>query len=247
MLGAFGPIAHDPNILDRFMRVLESCGVIGEPRVAKLVYLATTSRLLNRVVSIAIKGPSSGGKSFVSQSVLRFFPASAFHAFTSASDKALLYSDEPLAHRVLVIYEAEGFGSDYSQYLIRTLLSEGRLRHESVIKAGNGELRPFVVEKEGPTGPIVTTTKAGLHPENETRLVSVTVNDTPEQTARIMLATARQQSVAFPDHELEAWHSLQTWLEHDERRVVVPFAMELAKRIPPIAVRLRGIGLRSSA
>jgi hypothetical protein len=232
-------VARHPRILDRFVNALESCGVIGEPRVAKLVYLATTSRLLDRIVSVAVKGPSSGGKSFVSQSVLRFFPPSAYYALTSASEKALLFSAEPLAHRMLVIYEADGLGSDFGQYLIRTLLSEGCLRHETVSKTANGELQALAVEKKGPTGLIVTTTKAGLHPENETRLVSVTVNDTPEQTKRIMLATARHQAVAFPEHELAAWHSLQTWLENDERRVVIPFASELAARIPPVAVRLR--------
>ena len=53
-------------------------GVVGERRGAKLIYLATTSRLLSRPVSIVVKGPSSGGKSFVTESVLKFFPASAF-------------------------------------------------------------------------------------------------------------------------------------------------------------------------
>ena len=38
---------------------------LGERRAGKLIYLAVTSRLLDRPVSVAVKGPSSGGKSFV--------------------------------------------------------------------------------------------------------------------------------------------------------------------------------------
>ena len=44
------------------------------------------------------------------------------------SEKALLYSKEPLSHRFLVIYEAAGISGDFAEYLVRTLLSEGHLR-----------------------------------------------------------------------------------------------------------------------
>jgi hypothetical protein len=49
--------------LERFARDLARSGVAGESRVAKLLYLAVTSKLLGRPVSVAAKEPSSGGKS----------------------------------------------------------------------------------------------------------------------------------------------------------------------------------------
>ena len=53
-----------------------------------------------------------------------------------------------------------------------------------------------MIERQGPTGLLVTTTKQRLHPENETRIVSVTIDDTAEQTARVMLkATAEGDTV----------------------------------------------------
>ena len=54
------------------------------------------------------------------------------------SDRALAYSSEPLQHRHLVIYEAAGMASEFATYLIRTLLSEGRLRYETVEKTKDG-------------------------------------------------------------------------------------------------------------
>ena len=93
------------------------------------------------------------------------------------SDRALAYSDEPLRHRHLVIYEAAGMASDFATYLIRSLLSEGRLRYETVEKTKDG-LVARVIEREGPTGLIVTTTSLRLHPENETRMLSLTITDT---------------------------------------------------------------------
>jgi hypothetical protein len=61
-------LAHEPNILERFAVELARSGVAGESRVAKLLYLAVTSRFLGRPVSIAVNGPSSGGKSYLSLS-----------------------------------------------------------------------------------------------------------------------------------------------------------------------------------
>jgi hypothetical protein len=56
------------------------------------------------------------------------------------------------------------------------------IRYELVEKTRDG-MRPRLIEKQGPTGLIVTTTATRLHPENETRLLSLAVKDTREQTA----------------------------------------------------------------
>ena len=73
------------------------------------------------------------------------------------SDRALAYSNEPLQHRHIVIYEAAGMASDFATYLIRSLLSEGCIRYDTVEKTKDG-LTARPIEREGPTGLIVTTT-----------------------------------------------------------------------------------------
>ena len=228
-------LAQSASVLDELDKVLTRLGVVGERRGAKLIYLAVTSRLLERPVSIAVKGPSSGGKSFVTESVLKFFPASAFYALTAMSDRALAYSNEPLKHRHLVIYEAAGMSGEFATYLIRSLLSEGRLRYETVEKTKDG-LAPRLIEREGPTGLIVTTTALRLHPENETRMLSLTVTDTTEQTASVFRALANE---ARGEIDLTPWQALQAWLATGPSAVSIPFADNLAALVPPIAVRLR--------
>jgi hypothetical protein len=229
-------LAKAPNILERFAEELARSGVAGESRIAKLLYLALTSRLLEKPVSVALKGPSSGGKSYVVERVLSFFPKSAYYALTAMSDRTLAYSEEPIKHRFLVIYEAAGMSGEFATYLMRSLLSEGRVRYETVEKTSEG-IKPRLIEREGPTGLIVTTTAVKLHPENETRLLSLTVTDTQDQTRAVMAALAVEASEAAPI--FEPWHALQVWLERAEHRVSVPYARILADLIPPIAVRLR--------
>ena len=191
---------------------------------------------MDRPVSIAVKGPSSGGKSFVVESTLKLFPPEAFYALSAMSDRALAYSSEPLRHRHLVIYEAAGMASEFATYLIRTLLSEGRLRYETVEKTKDG-LTPRLIEREGPTGLIVTTTSLRLHPENETRMLSLTITDTQNQTAAVFLALARDG--VEPEVDFSPWHALQMWLSKKRTAVAIPFADRLAQMVPPVAVRLR--------
>jgi hypothetical protein len=229
-------LAGHPKILDEFASELSRVGVVGERRAAQLIYLAVTSRLLDRPVSVAVKGPSSGGKSFVVESTLKFFPLEAYYSLTAMSDRALAYSSEPLKHRHLVIYEAAGMASDFATYLIRSLLSEGRVRYETVEKTKEG-LVPRLIEREGPTGLIVTTTNLRLHPENETRMLSLTITDTCEQTAAVFRALA--QEAHRDEIDLTRWQALQTWIATGPSRVSISFAHRLAELVPPVAVRLR--------
>ncbi len=136
---------------------------------------------------------------------------------------------------MLVLYEAAGMSSDFASYLVRSLLSEGRLRYETVEKTSEG-LRPRVIEREGPTGLIATTTALRLHSENETRLLSLTVSDTREQTSAVLAALAAEDSPAI---DLSRWHAFQRWLELSRCDVAIPYARKLANAVPPVAVRLR--------
>ncbi len=236
-LSECGDLARRPNILSELMKVVRACGLVGEERTIKLIYLAATSRLLLRIVSIVVKGPSGGGKSFTVETVLRFFPPEVFYVLTAMSERALAYGQETLAHRIIVLYEAAALTGDFASYLVRSLLSENRICYETVEKTKDG-LKARRIEREGPTGLITTTTAVGLHPENETRLVSVTVTDTPEQTKRIMRAQAGRQG-RIDNIDIAPWHALQRVIALEPAHIVIPFAKELADLIPPVAVRLR--------
>jgi len=228
-------LATEPNILHLAAAEVAAAGVAGESRVVRLLYLVITTRLLDRPCSIALKGPSAGGKSFLVEQTLELFPPAAYYSLSAMSDRALAYDTEPLVHRMLVIFEAAGIHSDMASYLMRSLLSEGRINYVTVDKGKSG-LTSRRIDRAGPTGLITTTTALSLHPENETRLMSVTVADTQEQTQAVMLVHARGAGAA---RDRGPWHDLQTWLADRPTDVAIAFAKTLAMAIPPVAVRLR--------
>ena len=230
-------LAMADSILVCLLKSLEADGVVGEARLVQLLYLALTSRYLLKPVSIVVKGPSSAGKSYTTQHVLRRVPDNADHALTAMSEKALAYSSVPLQHKFLVFFEASGLAGDFATYLVRSLLSEGCIRDETVEKGENGKMQARMIERKGPTGMILTTTEVSLHPENETRLLSVPVDDSPEQTRRILIGLSDRHGRSPAN--VEDWHMLHVWIGSGGPRVSIPYATQLAHSIPPIAIRLR--------
>src|SRR6266446_315672 len=56
---AAGDLIREPDVLSRFGETVQARGLIGETGNAKILYLAHTSRLFERPVSVAIKGISA--------------------------------------------------------------------------------------------------------------------------------------------------------------------------------------------
>jgi len=228
-------LLEEKSLLSRFERDLGRSGFAGDTKTAKIVFLAMISRLLDDPVSLAIKSVSSAGKSFTVSRVREFLPETAFTSMGAMSEKALMRSSLDLRHKVLVVTEAEGVSGKFATYVIRLLLSEKRMEYHSLVeKQGDWKGKRFVLE--GPTSFITTTTKIRLHPENETRLLSISTDETPEQTARIMRTIAQGGGAQI---DLDSWHALHTYLEFVDTEVHVPYAASIAKLIPPVATRLR--------
>lgn len=232
-------LAEEPRILAKFREAIRECGVVGEESIAATVYLLITSRLLDKPVSAAVKGPSSSGKSYTIEQTVRFFPDEAVIVMTAMSERALVYKKEDYQHRTLILYEAtalrEGAEDNLTAYFVRSLLSEGRIEYPVTVKK-KGEFVTQTIVKEGPTNMIVTTTKTRVHAENETRLLSLSTDDSRQQTANILKSLADESETGV---NLDEWRQLQAWLQGANHRVTIPYARQLADMVPPVAVRLR--------
>jgi hypothetical protein len=234
------PIAHSKAILDRFKAEVRGCGLVGEERNAATIYLAICSRLLDRQVSVAVKGHSASGKSWTVETVVSFFPDDEVIEFTAMSERALIYSKRDFRHRTLVVYEAtalrEGIEDNLTAYFVRSLLSEGRIEYEVTVRDEDGHFATKQITKQGPTNLLLTTTQVRVHAENETRLLSIDTDDSAEQTKRVLFELAEGSRAG---RDVEDWHALQRWLRVAEHRVEIPYGRSLAELVPPVATRLR--------
>lgn len=234
-------LAKSPDLLFLIKQSLEALGLVGEALNGLLLFLALTSRLLNKPISIIIKGSSAAGKSYLVKLVLKLFPKQAYIELTGLSPKALIYLNEDFKHRFLIIYEIHGTSDDdYTEYLIRTLLSENMIRYAVVERNNLDGHETRIIEREGPTGLITTTTHPSIHDENETRLFSIGISETPDQTKNIKSKIASDyEEINTENNEklLEDIINLQKILE--PLPVRIPFAKTLADLTPDEPLRIR--------
>ena len=151
--------------------------------------------------------------------------------------KALCYMGEKeIQHKAIFIAEYEGVrGADYA---IRTLQSEKFIEWTYVdTKRGIEKKTSRVL---GPAAFLQATTRPVLHPENETRLLFIHVDESEEQTRAIN----RSQALRYATGALQPDETILTkWQEYIRSltltQVIVPFADSVADHFPTARIRSR--------
>jgi len=125
--------------------------------------------------------------------------------------------------------------------LVRTLISEGRIVHQTTVEDPNSPTGRRVerIVREGPIA-LITTTTGELYSENETRMLSWHIHEDRDQTAAVMagLADCAAGSAAVTS-DLAVWHDFQRWIALGPTEAVIPFARQIAAGIKPLMVRFR--------
>jgi hypothetical protein len=237
-------LAEAPDLLERAVKQVQSMGVVNEDELIELIYIAGTSRVLDQPINPLVKGASSGGKSLTATRTLELIGPDFVNYLTSSSALSLVYDDRPLAHTVLVIYEATQLQADENSMfsmLLRTLISEGRIVHQTTVEDPGSQTGRRVerIVREGPITLVITTT-GELHAENETRMLSFHISESQAQTRSVIHSLAsRAAGIADAPADLVVWHDLQRWIALGPNDVVVPFAPQIAAKILPLMVRFR--------
>lgn len=229
-------LLEDPDLIARLLKDTTELGVVGEEHNKVSLLLAMTSRKCDKPMDVIVKGESSAGKNYVVAGVASLFPPADVVNATNLSPQSLSYWDGDLIHKILLICETEG--AERAEYDLRVLQSEGRLIVHYVTKV-NGELKTVEKIVEGPAATITTTTRESIHPENETRLLEIAIDDSVEQTVRIIALQKKQRSGCVDKDRARAicelWRGAQSALE--PAPVVIPFAEAID--FPTCRVRAR--------
>ena len=234
-------LAETKDILYRVIDATNRMGVVGEEIVRLTVYLCFTSRIIKEPLSMTVKGESSSGKSFSSQNVQRLIPEEGYHFITRATQNAFYHLPEDgMQHKIIYINELPG--SETADYSIRSAQSEGDLILMLPIKDPNtGNMETVTKRVKGPVGFLITTTKANMFDENETRNFSVFSDDSPELTRRIgdiTIRKAKGEVFELSHKELNLWRNIQRLLKSD-LKVIIPYADEILGSFPVFPVRVR--------
>jgi DNA primase catalytic core len=182
---------RDENLTERIMADVERVGLVGEPSNALVAYLACISRKLRSPLAVLIQSTSAAGKSLLMDTVLALTPAEDRVHYSAMTGQSLFYLGETdLKHRILAIAEEEGVRQ--AAYALKVLQSQGELTIASTGKdPATGMLVTQQYRVEGPVMLFLTTTAIDVDEELVNRCLVLTINESREQTRRIL---ARQRS-----------------------------------------------------
>ncbi len=231
-------LAAESDLLKRFQQDVEQAGLVGEERNAKTVFLAAVSAKLDSPLHVTAQGSSAAGKNWLTGRVAEFLPPESRKFISGMTPKTLMHAGEhEFEHMAVFVAEQEGVnGADYA---IRTFQSEKIIQWEFVEK-GNDGIKKKTTRVKGPAAFITCTTRNMLHPENETRLLFVHMDESAEQTRRInkrQAVEAAQGTAAVPPELFEKWHEHLRSLKETSVRIL--FAPQLAECFPAESVRSR--------
>jgi DNA primase len=220
-----------PDLLERFDRDMELCGLVGERGNGRGAFLAGVSRKLARPLAVIVQSTSAAGKSTLMEAVLQFFPEEERLKYSAMTGQSLYYlGGANIQHKILAIVEEEG--AEKASYALKLLQSEGELTIASTGKdpqTGRMETQEYHVQ--GPVMIFLTTTAIDIDEELLNRCLVLTVDESREQTARIHHRQRRSRTLeGLLEREarkdvLELWRNAQRLLR--PLGVVNPYAQAL--------------------
>jgi len=188
--------AQGPELIARLKDAFRRAGVVGEENNSLLGYLCCVSRLLDKPLAAILQSPSAAGKTTVMDGILAFFPEECRVKYSAMTGQSLFYmGDFDLRHKILAIVEEAG--AEKASYALKLLQSEQELRIASTGKnpqTGRMETQEYHVE--GPVMIMLTTTAIDLDEELQNRCLTLAVDDSPEQTARIHAVQRERRTLA---------------------------------------------------
>lgn len=175
-----------PDLLDQVARDIDVLGYVGEETNTRLLYLVAISRKLPDPLSAVILSQSGAGKSGLTEVIERLTPPEDVVLLTRLTPQSLYYVEPGFLDRKLIIVE-ERYGSIEADYSIRVLQSRKKLIAAAPMKdpqSGRMKTRIFTVEARAAF--IEATTASQVNHENATRCFELAMDESAEQTARIL-------------------------------------------------------------
>lgn len=203
---------RSPSLMNEIQHDFEKTGYIGEETPRLFGYLAAMSRFLDKPLGLLIVSRSGAGKSSLQDAISKFVLPGDLRKYTRVTGQSLFYQEEGnLKYAVLCI--AEEKGAEDAIYSIRTLQSDQYLRVAVTTtdpKTGHKKTDEYHVE--GPVVIIITTTNPeALDFETRNRFVILTIDESREQTERIL---ERQRSRYTLEGRLEKRESEPIYKKH---------------------------------
>lgn len=228
-----------PRLLERINEHIGKSGVAGEELNRLLLFVVASSYQMPNTLHALIQGASGSGKTRLAKVISELMPAEAVKRYTRVTDGSFYNQPEYyFQHKLLCFEDIDGLKED-ALLAVRELQSNEILITSTSIKDESGSIRGGERIVRGPIASLACTTKAELYEDNISRCFVVAVDESREQSLRI-IRYQNDQSAGVIDSRQE--QEARSFLQHcirllEPHEVINPFANRIT--LPEEAHKIR--------
>lgn len=205
-----------PDLITRIDQLIETSGVVGEERTRKLLFIIASTYKMSDPLHALVQGTSGSGKSHLINSIGSCLPPEDVMSMTRVTSKSFYhYNKEELVDKLMLIQDYDGLDEE-AQYAFRELQSAGNISSSTTYKDRSGNIISTVKVVKSHFASLLATTKAEVYYDNMSRSLIIGVDESDEQTQRI-IAHQNKRLAGLIDTKEEK--KAKEFLQHCLRRI----------------------------
>ncbi|WP_257209892.1 toprim domain-containing protein, partial [Flavobacterium psychrophilum] len=217
------------DLLKRLNEIIGKSGIVGEENSRLLLFLIIISYMNKSPIHAIIQGSSGSGKTLIISRIADLMPQEDVLRFTRITESSLYnWGEFDLFRKIIIIEDLDGLKEE-ALYALRELISNQFLSSSVSIKDKKGNNKSARKEVKGQFSSLSATTKGETYEDNMSRSFLIAVDESKEQTKRIIdHQNQRSAGEIDPKEREKAVQFIQQIvrsLKHYE--VINPFATKL--------------------
>ncbi len=212
---------RSPDLLKRINAEIERAGIVGEEHNRLLLFVVASSYTSEQPLHALLQGSSGSGKTRLMGVVSELMPEEVVKRYTRVTEGSLYNHGEYfLAHKLLCLEDLDGLRED-ALLAVRELQSRGIVTSSTSIKDELGNSDGGERTVRGPIASMSCTTKAQVYEDNVSRCFVVAVDESSEQSQRVIAYQNRRRAGK---------------IDGEEERRVRSFLRNCVRLLEPLAV-----------
>lgn len=228
-----------PGLVNRINELIGKSGITGEENNRMFLFIIATSHKMPDTLHALIQGSSGSGKTHLLSKIAELMPPERVVKFTRVTENSFYNYDEFFFRNKLICLEDIDGLKEEALFAWRELISNNQLSSSTSQKDENGNIRSAQRIVRGPMASICATTHGHIYEDNMSRLFIIAVDESKQQTERIMQYQSLSASGTIDrDEEERTKEFLQNCVRMLKPcKVVNPYANKI--KLPPQAHKIR--------
>ena len=175
-----------PELIPRLSELLGKSGIVGEENARMLLFLITLSFMNKNPLHALVQGSSGSGKTHMISRIADLMPQEYVLRFTRITESSLYnWGEYEMFKKVIVIEDLDGLKEE-ALYALREFISNQILRSLTSVKDKKGNPKSAHKQVKGQFSSLSATTKGETYEDNMSRSFLIAVDESKEQTQRII-------------------------------------------------------------